>query len=90
MQGGRHGARLHELHEANPGLDVDARVPQAGVQPDILDFPQETEQCVHLIPRSLRGYVGYLWIGCSEDFFIHCMQLHSFSMQDWTTETNLD
>ena len=60
MQGGRHGARLHELHEANPGLDVDARIPQAGVQPDILDFPQETEQCVHLIPRSLRGYVGYL------------------------------
>ena len=60
VQGGGQHVVVHELDEADPGLDVDAGIPEAGVQPDVLDLAEEAEQGVHLIPGGLGGDVGHL------------------------------
>ena len=48
------------LDEADPGLDVDAGVPEAGVEPQVLDLAEEAEQGVHLVPGGLGRDVGHL------------------------------
>merc|ERR1719394_1972975 len=60
VQGGGQHVVVHELDEADPGLDVDAGIPEAGVQPDVLYLAEEAEQGVHLIPGGLGSDVGHL------------------------------
>jgi len=60
VEGGGEHVVVHELDEADPGLDVDAGVPEAGVQPDVLDLAQEAEQGVHLVPGRLGRDIGHL------------------------------
>ena len=60
MEAGGHHVGVHELDEAHPGLDVDAGVPHAGVQADILNLAEEAEERVHLVPGGLGRDVGDL------------------------------
>ena len=42
------------LRDTYPGLNVDAGISEAGIQSDVLNLAQETEQRVHLVSGGLR------------------------------------